>query len=237
MPVQQDSTSQQDSATLLGAALARKFHEHNYTSRYLARRCRTEVEVVDAWRAGVTVPNLRDWWYLLRVHRSFDLLTSLWKAAAGEVGLPVEDPDFVGDRRQRETSTPCPASSSALVERITQTTRAIEVRASEEVDLAGTPNPTPLAGSPDPTLPAPQEQPVGSSSPSLPPAPTRKQMTTQVAGADASQVIRVPEGFVVYRCRISRGRILEIPLPLDLSGLDVERLCAFLRTQVDDEGL
>jgi hypothetical protein len=45
--------------------------------------------------------------------------------------------------------------------------------------------------------------------------------------------IAVPDRFVVFRCRITRGRVLELPLPIDLSLADVERLCAFLRTQAD----
>ena len=229
--------ARRDSAALLGAALARKFHEHNYTIQYLARRCRTEIEVVESWRDGVTVPNFRDWWYLLRVHRSFDLLTSLWKAAAGEVGLAVEDPDFVGDRRQRETPAPRPVPRPAgapgdpiePMTRVVQTTRVIEIRAPEEVDLPGLPPPA--------TTPEERPGPSLSPSPSMvaaqsTPAPASSPPST---GSSGEPAIRVPDGFVVYRCRITRGRILEISLPVDLTSADVERICAFLRTQTDDE--
>jgi len=53
-------------------------------------------------------------------------------------------------------------------------------------------------------------------------------------GQRASLVVIPPEECVVYRCRITRGRLLELPLPVQLSRVDVERLCAFLRTQADD---
>lgn len=45
----------------------------------------------------------------------------------------------------------------------------------------------------------------------------------------------VPSNFVIYKCKISGGRVLDIPLPPDLSRADVERLVAFLETQADDE--
>ena len=49
-----------------------------------------------------------------------------------------------------------------------------------------------------------------------------------------TQVVRVPSGFIVYKCKISKNRVLEIPLPSDFTQADVKRLHAFLLTQVDD---
>jgi hypothetical protein len=51
-----------------------------------------------------------------------------------------------------------------------------------------------------------------------------------------TQTLRVPSDFVVYRCKISKGRVLEIPLPKDFTQRDAERMYAFLKTQIDDEG-
>jgi hypothetical protein len=45
----------------------------------------------------------------------------------------------------------------------------------------------------------------------------------------------VPENFVIYKCKISGGRVIDIPLPPEFSQSDVKRLYAFLQTQVDDD--
>jgi hypothetical protein len=49
-----------------------------------------------------------------------------------------------------------------------------------------------------------------------------------------TQAITVPADFIIYRCKIGKGRIIEIPLPPDFKTADVKRLYAFLKTQVDD---
>lgn len=49
-----------------------------------------------------------------------------------------------------------------------------------------------------------------------------------------TQTIRVPADFVIYKCKISGGRIIEIPLPPKFATADVNRLHAFLLTQIDD---
>lgn len=49
------------------------------------------------------------------------------------------------------------------------------------------------------------------------------------------QVIKVPADFIVYKCKISGGRIIEIPLPPKFTTADVDKLHAFLKTQIDDE--
>jgi hypothetical protein len=50
-----------------------------------------------------------------------------------------------------------------------------------------------------------------------------------------TQLVKVPSDFIIYRCKISGGKVLEIPLPPKFSKADVERLYAFLQTQIDDE--
>jgi hypothetical protein len=49
------------------------------------------------------------------------------------------------------------------------------------------------------------------------------------------QTINVPADYIVYKCKISGGRVLEVPLPRDFTKRDVDRLTAFLQTQVDEE--
>lgn len=48
------------------------------------------------------------------------------------------------------------------------------------------------------------------------------------------QHVSVPADFIIYRCKISGGRVLEIPLPPDFKQTDANRMHAFLLTQVDD---
>lgn len=55
------------------------------------------------------------------------------------------------------------------------------------------------------------------------------------AVAAGMQNVSVPDNFIVYTCKIGKGRIIKVPLPPDFTQLDVERLYAFLKTQVDDE--
>ena len=57
---------------------------------------------------------------------------------------------------------------------------------------------------------------------------------SQIAVTDG-KTITVPADFIVYQCKISKGRFLEIPLPREFTKAEVERLHAFLLTQVDDE--
>lgn len=54
-------------------------------------------------------------------------------------------------------------------------------------------------------------------------------------GDPNTQVLRVPKDFIVYRCKLSGGRVIEIPLPPSFNKADTERLYAFLKTQMDDE--
>lgn len=49
-----------------------------------------------------------------------------------------------------------------------------------------------------------------------------------------SRAIRLPGDFVVFSCKITGGRVIQIGLPAALTRADVARLHAFLLTQVDD---
>lgn len=50
-----------------------------------------------------------------------------------------------------------------------------------------------------------------------------------------TQVVRVPADYIVYKCKLGQGRVIEIPLPPRFSKADAGRLHAFLLTQVDEE--
>lgn len=50
-----------------------------------------------------------------------------------------------------------------------------------------------------------------------------------------STSVTVPSDYIVYRCKIRKGVVIELPLPPDLIKSDVERIYAFLKTQVDDD--
>ncbi len=55
------------------------------------------------------------------------------------------------------------------------------------------------------------------------------------ASVPGTQAVIVPADFVVYKCKIGGGRVINIPLPPKFTKADVTRLTAFLETQVDDE--
>lgn len=46
--------------------------------------------------------------------------------------------------------------------------------------------------------------------------------------------VPVPASFVIYKCKIRKGMVIDIPLPPEFTTADVKRLTAFLETQVDD---
>ncbi len=50
----------------------------------------------------------------------------------------------------------------------------------------------------------------------------------------ATQTLSVPADFIIYKCKIAPGRVIEIPLPPKYLQADHERLVAFLETQIDD---
>jgi hypothetical protein len=64
--------------------------------------------------------------------------------------------------------------------------------------------------------------------------PTTKDET--LAPPEGQKALYVPDNFIVYRCKISKNRVLEIPLPRDFTLRDADRMYAFLKTQIDDEG-
>jgi hypothetical protein len=53
--------------------------------------------------------------------------------------------------------------------------------------------------------------------------------------APGMQNVEVPDTFVVYTCKFGKGRFIKVPLPRDFTAADVDRLYAFLKTQVDDD--
>ena len=46
----------------------------------------------------------------------------------------------------------------------------------------------------------------------------------------------VPADFVIYKAKITGGKVLDIPLPPTFKKADVDKLYAFLKTQIDDDG-
>lgn len=48
------------------------------------------------------------------------------------------------------------------------------------------------------------------------------------------QVLHVPKDFVIYKCKLSGGRLIDVLLPLRLTRADADRICALVQTQIDD---
>lgn len=191
-----------EQAVRLGVELARIFDERNYLPVYIARRCRTEPDVVEQWRSGSLIPTHAEWWYLHKVHLDFSALNSLWRDARAALGLEEDDVADVGALRGRATEDSTARRASAA--------SSFPVTSPEACHAAAA------------THPAQRDARTDGGGGGTP--------TSSDGGS-----IPVPADFVVYRCRITRGRILALALPVDLSRADVDRLCAFLQTQADDD--
>lgn len=48
------------------------------------------------------------------------------------------------------------------------------------------------------------------------------------------QTLQVPADFIIYKCKLGKGRVIDIPLPPEFTKAEVDRLYAFLQTQVDE---
>ncbi len=55
------------------------------------------------------------------------------------------------------------------------------------------------------------------------------------AVASDTQVVVVPKDFVIYKCKIGKGKIIEIPLPPTFTKSEATKLHNFLLTQIDDD--
>ena len=55
------------------------------------------------------------------------------------------------------------------------------------------------------------------------------------AASAGKKALEVEDDFVIYKAKISGGRVIDVPLPKKLTKADVDKLYAFLQTQVDDE--
>jgi hypothetical protein len=58
--------------------------------------------------------------------------------------------------------------------------------------------------------------------------PTIEKPAVDQQPSPGMQLLKVPQDFVIYKCKISGGRIIEIPLPPKFATSDVNRLHAFL---------
>lgn len=54
------------------------------------------------------------------------------------------------------------------------------------------------------------------------------------APAAGTILVAVPQDYIIYRCKITQGRILDLPLPPNFTRKDAKRIHNFLLTQVDD---
>lgn len=58
---------------------------------------------------------------------------------------------------------------------------------------------------------------------------------TPSASPSGMQTMKVPADFIIYKCKIGGGKIIDIALPPTFRQVDVDKLHAFLKTQIDDE--
>lgn len=71
-----------------------------------------------------------------------------------------------------------------------------------------------------------------------PPVASAEKQKAPVVEAEpppGKQALYVDSDYVIYKCKISGKRIIELPLPRDFAQKDVTRLTAFLKTQIDED--
>jgi hypothetical protein len=73
----------------------------------------------------------------------------------------------------------------------------------------------------------------GATSVAKPPTPTKDEPPPAPPGM---KQLAVPDDFVVYKAKISGGRIIDLPLPPKLKTSDVDKIHRLLLTQIDDDG-
>jgi hypothetical protein len=203
-----------EAALRFARELGRRLTERNFVDEYVARRCRTDPKIVRDWVSGAAVPSHAEWWYLCRISRDFEELKELWQAAKNTLESAEDAP---GPRTPRDPDTTIPAGDPP---------------AGPLARPRGSPREEALEG----LVPVGPSDHAERSRHSLTPSPggcIAIDRRTHPRATD--QTILIPDGFVVFRCRISRSRVLEIPLPVELDRRDVERICAFLRTQADPD--
>lgn len=208
----------------LARFLSATFSDRNYTLPYLARRCRTTEDAVERWLTGVSIPSVNEWNFLCSVSGEFRERFSLWEDARLE--SRIRHDLTAGDAES--------APSASLVDDVSRVVESI---------LPAPPVVGPSLDSP-PGVPAiepdedPRSRPLSTTS-SLDGTstrlPTPRRSPRRGSERDADRVLPVPEDFVVYGCKIGRGRFVQIPLPLHITRVDVDRLYAFLLTQVDED--
>jgi len=243
----------------IGLAISKVITDRRFALSYVAGKCKTSMAEVRRWMAGATTPSKQEWDALCVLSKSFLDHARTWEAAAVEAMMLAQerprDPapataeaasDYPGDWPISRVE-PLPGLST--ISTISTTGPAelakIHVPTREAIDLAirqgredgrspsGSPLIVPSAPIVEPAAPAE----IGATdqiSPTPDVVATSAPRATSDVASGASRRIMVPVDFVPYGCKISRGRFIQIPLPLDLTRSDVERIHAFLLTQVDD---
>ncbi len=231
------TTTREGAAAELGRRLDILFTDRRYTMSYLARQCRTSMAVVKSWASGRAVPIREEWRLLCGVSRSFLDMGSLWEAALAESAAwpPVAIPATIAGPGAAQDETPVvvsptPASGSGSATPILPSLTTIVSGGDRELMHGGSGALwTTLISSGDG-----KTRHGGSGADRLTPPVTPPGPAITASPPPRTQAVMVPADFVLYACKLSRGRFVQIPLPLELTRVDVERIHAFLLTQVDD---
>ncbi len=93
-----------DRALVASGAFATRFSrefsamvsDRNFSSEYLARRCRTTAEEISSWKTGVSAPSVEAWEYLCRADRGFLSLYDAWRESSSSRSLTL-DPESISD--------------------------------------------------------------------------------------------------------------------------------------------
>lgn len=245
--------SEESARGRFASALRDLLRQGNYATPFIASRCKSSIAEVARWKTGASMPDESEWAMMRSVSREFHGLTGLladawreWKEQAGQSSKDEATP--AGDG----------AAIGLVVESVVEAIRGVvQQEASErETDAAREPTSAPMALLASELASSVVEQaqdlirhdlsldqdqlikirnaqrtaPTGGIASSGADLELDRQPSPRSAGSGR---VLAPTELVVYTCKIGRGRILHISLPLDLTRQDVDRLHAFMLTQVD----
>jgi len=205
-------------ATRFSREFSAMVSDRNFSSEYLARRCRTTAEEISAWKTGVSVPSVEAWEYLCRADRGFLSLYDAWLESSSS---------------RHGALDPAPICVS-----VTDPVADVDVQDHAPGDAQGAPIPTslhsPEGGDAD-ALPDKIRPALADDRPALADAlflghlaQERRRPPGESGSAELDDRLQVD-----YVCKIGRGRFIRLGLPVAMTRSEAERICAFIMTQVD----
>lgn len=194
----------------LAHVLRQEFADRNFATKYIAQRCKTTEATIDAWISGRIVPDEAAWGILCRMSRALPPYATL---------------------RQEALLEPCPTQEETAPE-----ATSVANAAAESATIAWLRNSSP--SSPSVVIidrPGPEASTATSTEPTVDTVEVAASMTgTATAPARHAGRETQPSAFVTCQCKISRGQVAQLTVPVRFTTEDAEKIAAFLLSWIDD---